>query len=386
MEQYDVIIIGAGGAGLMCASVASRRDKKVLVIDHNQKIGRKIIISGGGRCNFTNLYASSENYLCKNPHFVKSALAKYTPYDFLELVHKYKIEYYDKQHGALFCKTSSSEILNMLLAECKNTTFKLSTTIKKVVKDSLFEIYTSNGNYKTQSLVIATGGLSIPKLGASGFGYEIAQQFSLKVIPPKPALDGFKLSSDDLQYFKELAGVSTKTLIKCRHKIFNDPILFTHQGLSGPASLKASLYWQENDVIKIDWLPNIDFQEIVHNSQSLNIENLLNTYLPKRLTLKFLEKHNLANLQINQLKKQNLKDFIELLHNYEIKPISTIGYQKAEVTKYGVDTDGLLANSMEVKSVKGLYFIGEVIDVTGELGGYNFQWAWSSGYAAGLSV
>ena len=285
MSNYDVIIIGAGAAGLMCARVATALDKNVLVIDHNEKPGRKIIISGGGRCNFTNLNATYENYLCKNQHFVKSALAQYTPYDFLDMVGKYKIKYFDKQYGALFCQNSSQEILNMLLQECSKAKFQMNCKTSKIIKSDCFEVATNLGNFKANSLVVATGGLSIAKLGATGFGYDIARQFNLKVIPPKPALDGFKLNKDDLKYFYDLAGVSSNIFISIKHKIYKEPILFTHQGLSGPASLKASLYFDEADIIKINWLPDFSLNDSFYDTNNLNIklENFLNLHLPKRL-------------------------------------------------------------------------------------------------------
>ncbi len=385
MQKFDVIVIGAGAAGMMCAIYAGRRGRRVVLLDHGNKIGRKILISGGGRCNFTNINASPANFLSQNPHFCKSALSRYTPEDFISLVKKHRIAFHEKKLGQLFCDSSAQNIVDMLVNECRlsGVVFKLNCPVTKVCKNDMFLLDTNQGRYCSQSLIIATGGLSVPQTGASKFGYDIARQFGLKVIEPKPALDGFILSNKQLS---ELAGVSLDAVVTSNGISFRENILITHQGLSGPASLQASLYWNQGDPITINLLPDLDAYQWLYSKQqqgeSMQLKNVLAEHLPKRFAEKFCQLY-LHQQPLKNLSPKNLKSIAEQLHNWEIIPARTVGFKKAEVTKGGVDTNELDSRSMEAKMVPGLYFIGEVVDVTGWLGGYNFQWAWSSGFAAG---
>lgn len=374
---------------MMCASQAAQRGRKVILLDHSTKIGRKILISGGGRCNFTNIGATHESFVSQNPHFCKSALSRYRPDDFIALVKKHHIRFHEKKLGQLFCDESAEQIVDMLVEECDDAgaKFQMDCKIFSISKNDHFVISTSAGEFRSESLVVATGGLSIPQIGATGFGYEIAKQFGLKLIQTVPALDGFNFSKSDLDRFKDLPGVSIDTVISCNKASFRENILFTHTGLSGPASLQASLYWNKNDSIKIDLLPQFDaekwltrFKNSNHNKTEL--KNILSEKLPKRFAEKFAQMSNL-NKPINQLNERQISEVAELLHAWTLQPAGTVGYRKAEVTRGGVDTKELSSQTMEAKKIPGLYFIGEVVDVTGWLGGYNFQWAWSSGYAAG---
>lgn len=399
--KYEVIIIGAGGAGMMCAIHAARRGRQVLLLDHGRKLGGKILISGGGRCNFTNIGASPAQYVSSNPHFCKSAFSRYTPEDFIAMVREHEIAFHEKKLGQLFCDGSAQNIVNMLKSECEGAgaTFQLETRIERIERLSdgpdspagdRFRIETNRGTYTCESLVIATGGLSIPKIGATGFGYEVARQFGLEVLPTAPALDGFTFSEKDLHSFRDLAGVSIDCLIQCNGKAFRENILFTHSGLSGPAALQASLHWYAGDAVEIDLLPGQDaFQWFLKKKKAGNrsiVRNLLSELLPSRFAERFCELHFPSEAPLPQTSEKALEAFCQLLHHWKFVPSGTVGYGKAEVTRGGVNTDELSSKTMETKKVPGLYFIGEVVDVTGWLGGYNFHWAWASGYAAGQVV
>jgi len=389
LQNFDVIIIGAGGAGMMCAIHAARRGRRVAMLDHSQKIGRKILISGGGRCNFTNINAGPANYVSQNPHFAKSALSRFTPDDFIEMVERHRISYHEKKLGQLFCDGSAQNIVTMLVDECRKAQAEcfLDCSILSVSKKENFHIKTNRGEFSSQSLVVATGGLSIPQIGATGFGYELAKQFNLKLVQTDPALDGFNLSKSDLSVWGELSGVSLDVNATSGDVTFRENILFTHNGLSGPASLQTSLYWQNGMPLVLDLLPDLDAYEFLlsvkKEGSKVDIKNVLATKLTKRFADKFAQVNNISG-PINTLNEPQLKKLGDVLNNWKIFPSSTVGYKKAEVTRGGVDTNELSSKTMEAKKVPGLYFVGEVVDVTGWLGGYNFQWAWASGYAAGL--
>lgn len=391
METFDVIIIGAGASGLMCAIEAGKRGKSVMILEHNEKAGRKILISGGGRCNFTNLNINSENYISANSHFCKSALSRFSQNDFISLVEMHQIKYYEKTAGQLFCVDKASEILNMLLNECRMHKVKISTAsiVKQIAKTDLFDINTSKGEYKCSSLVVATGGLSIHKMGASSFGYDIARQFGLNIILCKPALTGLTLKEKDLNTFSTLTGVSADALISCGKTSFRESILFTHTGLSGPAILQISNYWNDEDEIEINLLPDLDLINQIKDWQKINpkaeLKTLLGTLLPKRLANLLIELFT-VNKPVIQYNEKEIKVITDALQCWKLIPSGTEGFDKAEVTKGGIDTNELSSKTFESNKIKGLYFIGEVIDVTGWLGGYNFQWAWSSGYCAGQFV
>ncbi len=380
--KIDVIIIGAGAAGLMCAIEAGKRGRKVLLVDHAKSVGEKIRISGGGRCNFTNINASPSHYISNNPHFCVSALKRYTPKDFIKLVEKYSIAYYEKTLGQLFCRGKSQEIINMLLEECKlaKVDVLLKTTIDKIEKNSdIFKVYSGNDNFEAQSLVIATGGPSIPKMGASSFGYNIAKQFDIKVVETRAALVPFTLNDDEI---KAMAGVATNVEVSCNKKSFKEAMLITHRGLSGPAILQISSYWNIGDTISINLMPDTDIAQLIQSNPLQELSKLLSQQLPKRLASYLCAKYKL-NGKIAELSNKRINEITNILQNWILKPSGTEGYRTAEVTLGGVDTNELSSKTFETKKVKGLYFIGEVIDVTGHLGGYNFQWAWSSGHAAG---
>lgn len=384
--MYDVIIIGAGAAGLMCAIEAGKRGRKVLVIEHNDRVGRKIAISGGGRCNFTNLETPPKSYLSENPHFCKSALSRYTPNDFIRLIEKHGIPYHEKTLGQLFCDDSSRQIIDMLLDECRSANVVILTNchVLEVGKQEVFELQTTTGFMQCSSLIIATGGLSIPKIGATNFGYRIAKQFGLKVHEPRPALVPLLWSDADRRVFGVLSGVSISTTVTIGKTSFKESLLFTHVGLSGPAILQISSYWKVGDTITVDLLPAINLTEYFqeHRQSKQELASVLSFLLPKRFVNVWCEKY-FPSKPINQLSSKVLAELESKLHKWEIRPIGTEGFTKAEVTVAGVDTAELSSKTMESQIVKGLYFIGEVVDVTGWLGGYNFQWAWSSGWAAG---
>ncbi len=383
-SNYDAVIIGAGAAGLMCAATAGKSNKKVALIDHNKTPGKKILISGGGRCNFTNIKTGHEYYQSENKHFFKSALKNYTPDDFIKLVKSYDIEFYEKTLGQLFCRKSASEILNLLIKECQKTQVEMIYGEKNISVEhdgTMFKISNENITLMTPKVVIATGGLSIPQIGASDFGHKVAKKFGHKIIPTRPALVPFKS-----QGFSHLAGVSILAEIKTNKKVYKENILFTHKGLSGPAILKASLFWKSGETLLINWVPDQSLEQIMKN-ESLTLGALFKNYLPKKLSDTFLDQHNLSPQQrISEISKKNRQKLLETIHRFKITPLGTEGFNKAEVTAGGVDTSFVCSQSMESKLRKGLYFIGEVLDVTGQLGGYNFQWAWASGSLAGKNI
>jgi predicted Rossmann fold flavoprotein len=386
--KFDAIIIGAGAAGLFCAAVAGKRGRRVLVIEHNAQVGRKILISGGGRCNFTNVETKPENFVSQNPHFSKSALARYTPQDFIELVKKHNIQFYEKKLGQLFCKESSRQIVELLLEECRMAKVEIRTgcTVKNVHKNELFELETNQGVFQSESLVMATGGLSFPKIGATDFGYKIARQFGLQLTGTRASLVPLVFQKN-AQNFIKLAGVSIDSSVSSGKASFRENILFTHRGLSGPAILQISNYWQTEKPVAIDLMPNENALELLGEnlSSKQTLENFLSRFLPNRFAEVFTAQ-NFSNKPLNQLSRREIEHIAEKLNNWQVRFVETEGYDKAEVTLGGVETSELSSQTMEAKKVPGLYFIGEVVDVTGWLGGYNFQWAWSSGFAAGQVV
>jgi len=387
---WDVIIIGAGAAGMMCAAQAGQRGRRVLLIDHYHKLGEKIRISGGGRCNFTNIHTRPENFLSNNPHFCRSALARYTPQNFISLVQRHRIKYHEKTLGQLFCDDSAQQIIDMLKSECDRggVQWRQPCKVQAVAREGeRFVVQTENEALQTKSLVIATGGLSVPKIGASPFGYRIAEQFGLKVVPPRPALVPLTFAPEALAQYGDLSGLSIDAEVSCNSGQFRENILLTHRGVSGPAILQISSYWNGADFITIDLLPGLDAEQwlLGHQSSRAQLNNALAEVLPKRFAQQWCEAHD-AVKPLNQFSNKALREIAQGLHQWHIKPSGTLGYNKAEVTLGGVDTDGLSSKTMEAKTVPGLYFVGEVVDVTGHLGGFNFQWAWASGYAAGQVV
>lgn len=391
---YDVIIIGAGAAGLMSASVARERGRNVLILESNSKPGSKILISGGGRCNFTNKEISEADFVSNNPHFCKSALHQFTQNDFIQWVNDAKIAYYEKTLGQLFCKTSSKQILDLLLEKAlgENSKLKTGIQIKSVQKeDGLFWITAEREKYSSKSLIIATGGLSFPKLGASDFGYRVAKQFGHSITPLDPVLDGFVFFKKDRQLFGGLAGISLNVSLKAGKRRFMENILFTHGGISGPAALKGSLFWYKGEEIEIDFLPHIPhFLKWIEEKRKTEpkkiVANVLSQELPTRFAEHVAKTCKLDNIQMANLSKKQTEQLEQRLKKFSFIPQSTVGYAKAEVTRGGIDTKDIFSKTMESKLVPGLYFAGEVLDVTGLLGGYNFQWAWSSGWVAGRSV
>lgn len=387
--KKDVIIIGAGGSGLMCAIEAGRRGRSVLVLDHAEKIGKKIRISGGGRCNFTNIDIRSDYYISNNPHFCKSALARFTPNDFIGLIEKHGIRYYEKEEGQLFCKESSGEIISMLQEECSKAgvEIRLHCKIEDVEKDDIFTLRTTHGDFESDSLVVATGGISYPQIGASDIGYRIARQFGVRVTSVRPALVPFTFSPEDRKLAAELSGVSFPAAVSCGSKVFRGDVLFTHKGLSGPAILQISSYWNPGDVININLLPDTDAYELfmARRQGRMEMHNLLSEFLPRRFAHKWCEMY-IQSKPLNQYSDKELKVIAQQIHNWTVRPAGTEGYKTAEVTLGGIDTDELSSKTMEAKKASGLYFIGEVVDVTGQLGGYNLHWAWASGFAAGQYV
>jgi len=391
MRDIDLIVIGAGAAGLMCAGTAAGYGKSVLVLDHAEKAGKKILVSGGGSCNFTNRFTSASNFISANPHFCKSALARFSADDFISWVKLTGISYHEREHGQLFCDDSAREILDMLLTPCRDfgVEISLDTEILSLEKNELFEIKTSRGDYSAKALVIATGGLSIPKMGATAFGLKIAESFGLKIIEPAPGLVPFTFTGKEKESLKTLAGISLDVTASNRGKSFTEAMLFTHRGLSGPAILQISSYWNPGEAISINLLPESDISRIIAEKREQRPQAQLGTalaeLLPKRLVQLLLE-DNIREQRLNQLSDVTIRQIIETLQNWQLKPNGSEGYRTAEVTLGGVDTDELSSKTMQSKKVPGLYFIGEVVDVTGHLGGFNFQWAWSSGHAAGLAV
>jgi predicted Rossmann fold flavoprotein len=392
-QQVDVVIIGAGASGLMCASAAGQRGRSVLLLDHARKAGNKIRMSGGGRCNFTNYDVSADNYLSHNPHFVKSALSRYTQWDFIELVSRYRIPYHEREHGQLFCDESAKDILDMLLAECRDAgvVLRLQTAVTQIAREAQggFRLTTAQGVIGCTSLVVATGGLSIPTMGATPFGYKIAEQFGIKVWPPSAGLVPFTLQPEDKARLAPLSGIAVEAVVTAGGQSFRENVLFTHRGLSGPAILQASSYWKAGEAITIDWLPGrevtteLEGEKLAHPKQQL--KTVVGRWLPQRLVAALLPAA-LAERPMGQLSKLQLGEVEQQLQQWQIKPNGTEGYRTAEVTTGGVDCDAISSKTMEAKTVPGLYFIGEVLDVSGWLGGYNFQWAWSSGWCAGQVI
>ncbi len=391
MNRIDVIVIGAGAAGLMCAISAGKRGRKVLVLDQANKVGKKILMSGGGRCNFTNLDIQNENYICHNPHFFKSALSRYTQWDFIDMVEKHNINYHEKKLGQLFCDNKAKDILNMLLDECANSKAQVKSlcTVTNISKtETGFKLITTKGLWHCQSLVVATGGLSIPKMGATGFGYEIAKQFGIKVLPTQAGLVPFTLIESMKNDFFELSGTSVDTVVSCNGQSFRENILFTHRGLSGPAILQISSYWNQGDNLEINLMPEIDLLTVIEQNLNKTLSSILQDYFSKKLTqvLCRLWFKDISKKPLIEISKQNHKKIVNKLHQWQFIPNGTEGFRTAEVTLGGIDTDEVSSKTFESHKVKNLYFIGEVLDVTAHLGGYNFQWAWSSGHAVGEYV
>ncbi|MBF0233588.1 MAG: NAD(P)/FAD-dependent oxidoreductase [Desulfamplus sp.] len=437
MTQTDVIIIGAGASGLMCAITAGKRGKRVMVLDHAKQPGSKILMSGGGRCNFTNLNISSENYISHNPHFCKSAIKRYTQWDFIELVHLHNIKFEERAHGQLFCLNSSRDIIEMLLKECQNTniTIEMSCKIERIEKlkstnnieqaeatdqeiqnkDHLFKVFAQNKIYQCRSLVIATGGLSIPSCGATPFGYRVAEQFGINIWSPRAGLVPFTLNPDDKKILSPLSGIALDAIVETGEQRFRENILFTHRGLSGPVILQISSYWTPGETVRLNLLPEVDlfehltkeYQQVQkrkspetqqhhhrhqlrqqtqeHPSTGKKLKFILSAMLPKRLIAALIpEKY--CEMRLAEISHRELRLISDKLQQWIIKPAGTEGYRTAEVTVGGVDCDFISSKTMEARDVKGLFFTGEVLDVTGWLGGYNLQWAWSSGWCAGQAV
>ncbi|UYA62528.1 YhiN [Pectobacterium sp. F1-1] len=395
MEQFDAVIIGAGAAGMFCAAQAGQRGLRVLLLDNGKKAGRKILMSGGGRCNFTNMYAEPAAYLSHNPHFCKSALARYTQWDFISLVNSHRIAYHEKTLGQLFCDDSAQQIVDMLVAECEraNVTLRLRSEVTSVEKsDDLFTIQLNNGtSFQSASLVVASGGLSMPGLGATPFGYQLAAQFGLNVLPTRAALVPFTLHKPLLEQLQTLSGVSVPTVVTAENGVtFRENILFTHRGLSGPAILQISSYWQAGEFVTINLLPDRDLTQLINDERTAHpnqsLKNTLAQWLPKRLVECLQALGQLPDVTLKQLNSAQQTQMEQSLQQWRVQPNGTEGYRTAEVTIGGVDTRALSSKTMEANAVPGLYFIGEVVDVTGWLGGYNFQWAWSSAWACAQAL
>jgi len=390
MKQFDVIVLGAGAAGLMCAARAGQRGRRVLLVDHARAPGEKIRISGGGRCNFTNIHAGPQNYISSNRHFAKSALARYTPRDFLDLVEQYRIDWHEKTLGQLFCDGSSKQIVSMLLDQCaagNKVDIRLQTSVSSVRKsDHGFRVSLGGETVLSDALVVATGGKSIPKMGATGFAYEIAGQFSVPVIEPRAGLVPFTLDPAMLETLKPLAGIGVPAELICNKTTFREALLFTHRGLSGPSVLQISSYWKPGDEVVARLLPELSLHDLLHQAKRENgrqtSSTVLAQHMPRRLAQFFTEQAGMTSA-LADMPDKALNKLADSIQNWHIRPAGTEGYRTAEVTLGGVDTSALSSKSMEVKSVPGLYFIGECVDVTGWLGGYNFQWAWASAVAAG---
>jgi len=384
--NYDVIVLGAGAAGLMCAIEAGRRGRSVLVLERNDQVGRKILISGGGRCNFTNAYAGPENFYSQNPDFCRAALAAYPPSQFIALVEQHRISYHEKKLGQLFCDGSSREIVGMLEAECAaaGVEFRLSCDTSSVAQSGNFRLETDLGAFESQSLVVATGGLSIPQIGATNFGYRIAEQFGIKRVALRPGLVPLTFSRDDQARFESLSGVALEATVSCGKSSFTESVLFTHRGLSGPAILQISNAWREGDAITVDLLPRVSIREVfaAAHDQPRELATVLCDHAPRRFVQAWCAAYA-PSRPMNRYSTRQLDEIAQRLHAWQLRPAGTAGFGKAEVTLGGVDTDALQSRTMEARRVPGLFFVGEVVDVTGWLGGYNFQWAWASGFAAG---
>lgn len=393
MAGPDVIIIGAGASGLMCAMEAGKRGRRVLVLDHANKAGKKILMSGGGRCNFTNLSVTAENYLSHNPHFCKSALSRFTQWDFIAMVQRHGIAYHEREHGQLFCDDSSKDILDMLLEECRQAgaAIRLDTHIAAIdaLAEGGFQLATNRGELRCQSLVVASGGLSIPTMGASPFGYRIAEQFGIKVWPTRAGLVPLTLHTQDKERLAPLSGIALDCEAGNEQIVFRENLLFTHRGLSGPAILQLSSYWQAGEAICLNLLPDLDLLETLsalrRDKPRIALKTALSQYLPKRLIAARLDA-GMAEAPLQNLSQQDLAHIAADIQQWRLKPNGTEGYRTAEVTLGGVDCAAISSKTLESRSVPGLYFIGEVLDVCGWLGGYNLQWAWSSGWCAGQHV
>lgn len=402
-NHYDVIVLGAGASGLFCAFTAAQRGRKVLVLEKSNKVGKKILMSGGGRCNFTNYFVEADNYICANPHFVKAALTRYTQWDFIAMVERYGIEYEERDHGQLFCKNSAKDILAMLLAECEQAGVEIKTRCevdaivalsdKPQANYQITHRHNSKRHVLTaSSLVVATGALSIPTLGGSGFGYEIAHQFGLNVLERRAGLVPFMFSDYLKPICERLSGLALKASVSCAQKSFTENLLFTHRGMSGPVILQISNYWIPGDEVTIDLLPDTDACEWLLQAKQQQGKSLLKNLLSQKLSkslvneLQALWWSDHATKPISEFSDKQLLAIADKINYWQVKPSATEGYRTAEVTLGGVDTDAISSKTMEVKQQPGLYFVGEVLDVSGHLGGYNFQWAWASGYSAGLVV
>jgi predicted Rossmann fold flavoprotein len=386
IHRFDVLILGAGAAGLMCAAEAGKRGRRVGVIERADRPGKKILISGGGRCNFTNIYSQPDNFISANPHFPKSALARYTPSDFIAMVEKHRIPYHEKTLGQLFCDRSASDITGMLESECRTAGVKafLNSGIRNVRRTTEFVVRAGEDEFHAPALVVATGGLSIPKMGATRFGYDLAHQFGLKIQETRPALTPLLFDSRGRTQYCDLAGVSAEVVVATDHQSFREKMLITHRGLSGPAILQISSYWKKGRPIEIDFAPDQDVTASLRDAKVRNMtaaRSVFQRFLPKRFATRWLDLHapsDWSNRALAELERQ--------AHQWSLTPAATEGYDKAEVTAGGVDTDELSSKTMESQKVPGLFFIGEVVDVTGHLGGHNFQWAWASGAAAGRAL
>ena len=388
-EKFDVIVVGAGAAGMMSAIEAGKRGRKILLVDHSRKIGEKIRISGGGRCNFTNIHTNPSKFLSQNPKFVKSALSQYTQNDFINLMNKYEIKFHEKKLGQLFCDHSAQQIVEMLLKECElaNVSLKKDFKVTDINQDEdQYIIKTTDEVYSSQSLIIATGGLSVPKIGATSFGYEIAKKFDLDVLETLPALVPLTFNEKILEMCKELTGLSVEAIVSFNKVLFQEGMLFTHRGLSGPSILQISSYWKEGDNIKVNLSPKLNVYQLLEEKRKLNpkldILNIISEILPKRLAQIICSENKISG-NISELSNKILKQLSDAINTWIINPTGSEGYRTAEVTLGGVNTKELSSKTMMSNKHKNLFFIGEVVDVTGHLGGYNFQWAWSSGYVAG---
>ena len=387
IHSSDAVILGGGAAGLMCAIEAGKRGRRVVVLEHADRLGKKILVSGGGRCNFTNIHCAPENFLSANPHFAKSALARFTPTDFIALVEKHRIPYHEKTLGQLFCDRSARDILGMLEEECRAAGVKIfvGARVHDVRRNGMFMVRTLDDEFRASALVVATGGLSIPKIGATSFGYDIARQFGLKIRDPWPGLVPVVFGKQDRSRYCDLAGVSADVTASCDGAQFREKMLITHRGLSGPAILQISSYWKKPKAIRIDLAPGIHATASFHDTETPRNLATLRVELRKILPVRFGDRW-LQHYAPESWSNSSLASFERELHSWTVTPAGTEGFEKAEVTAGGVDTDELSAKTMECRKVPGLYFIGEVVDVTGHLGGFNFQWAWASGAAAGQAL
>ena len=392
MPRYDVVIVGGGAAGLMCAIEAGKRGRRVLVIERSERIGKKILISGGGRCNFTNLHVTPENFISANPHFCKSALARYTPADFIAMVERHGIAYHEKERGQLFCDLSAKLIVQMLADECRQAGVRIEVDVNilKVERGAGgFELTTTRGAEQAGALVVASGGLSIPKMGATDFGYELARQLGHGIVPTRAALVPLTFGDEETARYRDLSGIGLPVQTSCAGQSFKAPMLFTHRGLSGPAILQISSYWQPGEQLQVNLSPDRDAAQWLLERQQgrpgAELKTVLGELLPKRLAQRLCE-IKFGNRPMRQYRAAELREIVAQLQSWRFSPDGTEGYRTAEVTAGGVDTGALSSATMESRRVAGLYFIGEVVDVTGHLGGFNFQWAWASGHAAGQAV